>query len=349
MQTLKITLLTCTHNGEHNIPKMLEAIADQVAPFQGLYEVLVIDNASTDNTAKVAQETIQQLQLNGRVLREPELGKVNALLTGIQTAQGELVSIIDDDNFIEPGFIQHTIEVFERYPKVGMVGSINQLWINEPLPSWMAAAIGCYGCGQPGLDGIVEQTSEGIVVAQAAYIAGAGSTFRIQPLLDCLAGGYSFFNDAQRGIHMSVSGEDLELCWLMYSLGYQFARDPRIKLRHAINPARINLEYLEKLVKTQGAGLLGFEPFLFTQKHVDGKWPLRWTWQWQLLTKVKRYFRFHWFANDFNTSQEESRFRSWIERTKCIGAIQRILVERSNYNKHIHQVAAGTWTSLRVR
>jgi glycosyltransferase involved in cell wall biosynthesis len=238
MKYPKISLLICTHNGESTIQQVLEAIANQTDIAKDVYEVLVVDNGSTDQTSKVATAAIQNLGLNGRVILESRLGKINAFLKGVYEVRGELISIIDDDNFIEPGFIFHTIDVFDRYPNVGIVGSKNSILIDQPLPTWFKWASSRYACAKPWLDNIEEQSSDAIVVAQTGVVAGAGLTLRAKPLLDCLSKGYYFFNDGQRGKNMKISSEDVELCWLMWSLGYQFAYDPRIQVRHAIKAER---------------------------------------------------------------------------------------------------------------
>lgn len=341
-----ITLLVCTHNGEEKIEQVLEAIANQTDVSRDIFEVLVIDNASSDRTSEIALETIQNLNLNGRVLIEPRIGKIYAFLKGVYEAKGGLISIIDDDNLIEPSFIFYTLEIFNRYPDVGISGSKNCISVNQPLPFWFMWVNGRYGCAQPLLEN-GEQDLDGRVVAKNGIIAGAGLTFRVSPLLECLRRGYSFFNDTQRDKEMKVTGEDTELCWLMRSLGYRFAYDPRIQLRHAIKPDRLNLQHFEVLCKTIGAGSLGVDPFMFTHKHTDEHLPIQWTWQWQLISKSKRYLKLaivHAFAN----SDEEQKFRNWRDRVECIGAIERIIHERNNYTKHIHQVATGKWTELRV-
>ena len=350
MKQPKITLLMCTHNGERTIQQALEAIANQADIPRDCFEVLVIDNASSDHTSEIAAAVIERLSLNGRILLEPRVGKINALLKGVREAQGSLISIIDDDNFIEPGFIRYTLQLFDQYPKIGMTGSLNHVFIDEPVPLWFDWVGGRYGCSQPLFDEIEEQLPNGIIVAKTAVIAGAGSTFLAQPVKHCLDKGYKFFNDTQRGKKMKVTGEDLELCWLVRSLGYHFAFNPNIQVRHAIKVERLSLEKFEILCKTIGAGSLGVDPFMFTQRHQDDKFPLQWTWQWQFVSKLKRYFYLvtsHSFK--FKTLDEKQKFLNWRDRIECLGAIQRILIERENYTQHIRQVAIGEWTELRVR
>ncbi|MBD2028217.1 glycosyltransferase family A protein [Leptolyngbya sp. FACHB-711] len=348
MKYPKLTLLTCTHNGERTIQQALEAIANQTDISRDLFEVLVVDNASSDRTVQIATETIERSGINGRVLTEPRLGKMNALLKGTHEAKSELISIIDDDNFIEPGFIRYTLEIFDQYPDVCVIGSFNRIFVDQSPPPWFKWVSGQYACSPPWLADIETVAQGSKTIARTASIPGAGSTFRVKPLRQCIEKGYSFFNDTQRGKNMSVTGEDLELCWLMRSLGYKFAYDPRIQIRHAIDPERLNLKYFELLCRTQGGASLGTDPFMFTYKYCEEKWPIQWTWQWQLLSKLKRYFILVFFPGEVGKSEEERRFRNWVSKVYCSGQIKRIMVERSNYTKHIRQVAAGEWTELRV-
>jgi glycosyltransferase involved in cell wall biosynthesis len=347
MKKPKITLLTCTHNGEQTIEKALEAIALQTDVPRDIFEVLIIDNASSDRTSEIAADAIERWNLDGRVVPEPKIGKINAFLTGMKEARGEFISIIDDDNYLKPGFIRYTLNVFDRYPQVGMVGSSNSILSDQPLPSWFLWTCGYYACSKPWLDE-PQTDSEGIVVSPTAFVPGAGSTFRAQSLRDCLDRGYSFFNNTLRGKNMTVTGEDLEVCCLLSSTGQHFAYDPRIQIDHAIPPSRLSLDYFTVLCRTMGAGSLGIDPFLFTYKVEPQKWLFKWTWQWQLMTKLKLYISLS-ILQVFRNFNEQQRFLNWRERVKCMGAIRRILAERQNYTQHIRQVASGEWTELRIR
>ncbi|MEO1390547.1 MAG: glycosyltransferase family A protein [Cyanobacteria bacterium J06634_6] len=346
----QLTLLICTFNGSRTIQQALESIANQSDVSKEKFEILVVDNASTDDTFRLATESIQQLDLSGRVIKEPKVGKINAFLTGVEAAEGELISIIDDDNFIEPGFIHYTLEIFDRYPQVGMTGSRNHILDDQGLPFWFAWANGRYACAQPWMTDVVQDKSESsIVIAETAVISGAGSTFRVKPVLDCLNKGYCFFNDTHRGKKMKITGEDLELCWLMRSLGWHFAYDSRVQIRHAIKKERLELNQFQVLCKTIGAGSIGIDPFLFTHKHSGERWPFKWTWQWQLISKIRRYVNLQIVHIAHYSADEKQKFKDWRDRIECTGAIQRLISERGNYTQHIRQVASGDWTELRVK
>ena len=341
-----ITLLTCTHNGSRTLQRALEAIAKQTDISKESFEVLIVDNASIDNTFDIAIKTIQELGIKGRVIQENRPGKLYAFITGISKAQGDLVSIIDDDNLIEPGFIKYTLDVFLRYPQVGIVGSKNRVLTEHPLPSWFNWTCNSYACSQPWLEQPHHQDQEGIITSDFGIVSGAGSTFRVKPILDCLEGGYQFFEDTRPG--KTIAGEDLEICYLLNSCGYSFAYDPRIQIRHAIKEERLNLDSFKALCNRIGSASLAIDPFMFSHKSTSKQFSWKWTWQWQLISKVKRYYQLS-SAPLFKNFDEKEKFLNWREKTICLGAIQRILAERENYSQYIHQVAAGSWTELRDR
>jgi len=345
MPDTKLTILMCTYNGSRTIVEALRSIAEQVNTLKEVVEIIIVDNASSDDTSKLVLDSISKFKLNARLLFEPQPGKINAFLRGVNEAKGKLISVIDDDTFIEPQFINNTLKIFEKYPNVGMVGSSNEVLIEETIPHWFEWVKQKYACAKPYFLGDTTIQKDNTIIGQLALIAGGGSTFLVEPLKSCLSEGYIFFNDTQRGTKMSVTCEDFELCWLIYSLGYDFAYNPSIRLRHAIDPNRLNLKYLRTLCKTIGAGMLGTDPFASFAKSKKQKSSIKYTWQWKLLGKLKAYILPGYRCN----SQEEQLFINWISRIENAGAIRRIIAERKNYTRHIRQVVCGKWTKLRVR
>lgn len=350
MKDPKITFLICTHNGSKKIQKVLEAIANQNDISKELFEVLIVDNASDDNTAEIASEIIQSLHLNGRILFESRLGKTYAFMKGLFEARGQFMSIIDDDNYIDPDFTKNVIEIFDAHTDVGIIGSNNHIDVDSKyIPDWFKWASGRYACAKPWLDEI-EESSNDLVIGKTGVVAGAGLSLRIEPLKACLNKGYKFFNDAQRSGGVNISGsEDVELCFLMRSLGYKFAYNSSIKLRHDIDIQRLNKETFFNSCKAYGGGSLGFDPFHFTDISTKDYWSYKLTWQWQLISKLKRYILLTFFPENVGKSNEEKQFRNKIAKMSCLGAIHRICVERSNYTRHISQIVSGEWTVLRVR
>jgi glycosyltransferase involved in cell wall biosynthesis len=96
--------------------RCLQALAAQTYPKDG-YEVIVVDNGSDDDVAAVTK-----LFDRASLLREPRPGSYAARNTGVAAASGELIAFTDADCLPEPNWIAAAVDVFEREPRVAMIG-----------------------------------------------------------------------------------------------------------------------------------------------------------------------------------------------------------------------------------
>src|SRR5438552_18835729 len=96
---LRLSVVIPTYNGAGRLPVPLRALASQEGA-AGPFEVVVVDNASTDGTAEAARGHAAALAARGaelRVVGEPRPGATFARLRGAREARGELVGFLDDD------------------------------------------------------------------------------------------------------------------------------------------------------------------------------------------------------------------------------------------------------------
>jgi glycosyltransferase involved in cell wall biosynthesis len=114
-----ISVVVAAYNEERLLPRCLDALARQ----EGVaYEVIVVDNASTDGTARVAAER------GARVLREEKPGAVNAKALGVAEARGAIVAVIDADSICRPDWLAHIAARFAADDKlVGLTGPAHYL------------------------------------------------------------------------------------------------------------------------------------------------------------------------------------------------------------------------------
>src|SRR4051812_27689648 len=98
MSLPRASVCLCTHNGAGRIGPVLEALAQQTAP-RDAFEVLVIDNASTDDTAAFVERFLQEhFPATGRCVHEANPGVTFARRRAALEARGEFVCYLDDDN-----------------------------------------------------------------------------------------------------------------------------------------------------------------------------------------------------------------------------------------------------------
>ncbi len=98
---MKTTVILCTYNRCHSLAKTLESLAASRLPNSLEWEVLVVDNNSTDRTREVVAGFCQRHPGRFRYVFEPEPGKSVALNTGIREANGSVLAFVDDDVTVE--------------------------------------------------------------------------------------------------------------------------------------------------------------------------------------------------------------------------------------------------------
>jgi glycosyltransferase involved in cell wall biosynthesis len=112
----QVTVITCTHNPRSDyLAETIEALARQSLPLDR-WEYLLIDNASSpERTPKVELSWHPE----ARMIREENLGLTPARLRGIREAQGNLLIFVDDDNVLDPNFLEQALRVAEEKPFLG--------------------------------------------------------------------------------------------------------------------------------------------------------------------------------------------------------------------------------------
>src|SRR5208337_3393064 len=104
---MKITVILCTHNRSESLSKTLESLAASTLPDSVEWEVLVVDNNSSDRTRDVAESFCDHQPDHFRYLLEPRPGKSHALNTGIENSTGDILAFTDDDVTVEPMWLHN--------------------------------------------------------------------------------------------------------------------------------------------------------------------------------------------------------------------------------------------------
>lgn len=104
---IKISVVIPAYNEADFLPRCLKSLCAQVdAP---PYEIIVVDNASTDNTSAVAKE------YGAKVVYEPEQGVVHARQAGLTAAKGEIIVSTDADSFFKPDWLEYIGDFFDTH------------------------------------------------------------------------------------------------------------------------------------------------------------------------------------------------------------------------------------------
>lgn len=136
-QTAKITVLICTYNRRDLLAKALESVAASQMPASVDWEVLVVNNNSTDQTREVVEDFCRKYPHRFRYLLETQQGKSYALNNGIREARGDILVFIDDDVVVDPLWLQNLTAALHNGDWAGAGGRIRTDPGFKP-PPWLS-------------------------------------------------------------------------------------------------------------------------------------------------------------------------------------------------------------------
>lgn len=257
-----ISIVVCTHNSAHRIGPALTALFQLEQPEGLLLELIIVDNASNDNTGERCVEMAKQEGYAGsfKVIQEPEPGLNHARLKGLYTAMYEWVLFCDDDNELFPDYLVQATPVLVREEKLGALGGCGIPRFDAPKPEWFDRYSHSFAVGP-------QAAADGLIAERPAELYGAGCFFRIQPLRALFEKGFATVLTDRKGKQL-VSGGDVEWCYLIQLAGYSIAYNSSMKFYHHMPDGRMNWEYYLRLKAgiTSGAAKLTGYHCLFKNK-----------------------------------------------------------------------------------
>ncbi len=134
---MNVTVILCTYNRSQILPKTLESVAASKLPESVEWEVLVVDNNSSDQTRDVVQDFCRRYPGRFRYAFELQPGKSFALNTGIREARGDVLAFLDDDVTVEPTWLQNLTAGLNGDEWAGAGGRIVLQW-PPSLPAWLS-------------------------------------------------------------------------------------------------------------------------------------------------------------------------------------------------------------------
>jgi O-antigen biosynthesis protein len=196
----KTSVIVCTFNGRRTLTQCLESLLKLDYPN---YEVIVVNDGSTDTTAKIAGN------YGFRVITTENRGLSSARNTGLNAATGEIVAYIDDDAHADAHWLRYLASTFMNTQHVG-VGGPN---IAPPDDGLIAECV-AHSPGNP--VHILLSDSE------AEHIPGCNMAFR-KSALEAIGG----FDPQFR-----VAGDDVDVCWRLQQNGWTLGYSPGAMVWH---------------------------------------------------------------------------------------------------------------------
>jgi glycosyltransferase involved in cell wall biosynthesis len=120
---MKVSILIDTYNHEHFIERAIISVLEQDMAMDEV-EILVVDDGSTDRTPEVAR----QFERRVRLVRKPNGGQASAFNLGLAQLSGDIVAMLDGDDWWEKEKLRLVLDAFQRHPAIGAVGnSLNEV------------------------------------------------------------------------------------------------------------------------------------------------------------------------------------------------------------------------------
>jgi len=119
-----VSIVTVTYNSEATIERTLNSILDQNHPF---IEYTIIDGASTDNTLKVIkkfQDSFLKKGIRFHLVTEPDNGIYDAMNKGLKKCTGEIVGILNSDDWYEVDALEKIVSCYKANPEVDVIHGI---------------------------------------------------------------------------------------------------------------------------------------------------------------------------------------------------------------------------------
>ncbi|MEW6157932.1 MAG: glycosyltransferase [Verrucomicrobiota bacterium] len=195
-----ISVIVCTYNGARTLRECLEALQNLDYPD---YEVIVVNDGSTDATSEIAAE------FEVRLVDTPNRGLSAARNTGLQAGKGEIVAYIDDDAYPDPHWLKYLATTFERSRHVAVGGP-------NFAPPGDGAIAECVVNAPGGPVHVLINDRE------AEHIPGCNMAFRKSALEEIR--GF----DAQ----FRVAGDDVDVCWRILERGWTIGFSPSAVVWH---------------------------------------------------------------------------------------------------------------------
>lgn len=237
-----VSIIICSYNGAERIEETIRAAANQRMPETVPWEIILIDNASTDGTSAIANECFHSLP-NGKIsfsiLQENKPGKIYALHQGIETARYHYFIICDDDNRLAPDYASLVYQILESDTMIGAVGGQSEAETTIEIPAWFESVKTDYAIGK--------QSSVSGDVSTRGYLWGAAMGSRTDLYKEMYRGFPSFLTG--RNGQLLTSGEDSEYCQRLLLRGYKLWYNENLQFRHYIPSYRLQPDYREGLQK----------------------------------------------------------------------------------------------------
>jgi glycosyltransferase involved in cell wall biosynthesis len=230
-----ITVAICTRNRAESLRRTLDSLVATQVPGDLAWELVVVNNNSTDHTEQVAHKYGSRLPVRRQVEAQP--GHSNARNRAIDTARGEYIVWTDDDVLVDPGWLKAYAAAFCRWPDAAVFGGRIVPRYESPVAKWVveneAILGGAYALRDLGKDALPLSITEKRLPygANFAIRAKEQRAFRYDPNLGLAPNRRRYYDEIDVIVRLLESG----------ATGYWV---PEAVVEHCIGREKQSVRYL---------------------------------------------------------------------------------------------------------
>jgi glycosyltransferase involved in cell wall biosynthesis len=278
-----VSVVICCHNSSVRLPETLRHLAAQIVRKDTPWELVVVDNASTDETADTARRIWAERETAPlRVIPEPRLGLSYARERAFHDARYEFIVFVDDDNWLCEDWVQTVADLMVEHPEVAACGGVSEAVCEIPPPSWFDRCSLLYAISP-------EIWTGGDITTSRGMLWGAGLTIRKSAWQQLVDNQFRSQLVGRKGKSLTA-GEDAELCLALRLADWRIWYEPKLRLRHFLPAGRLTWSYLRRLHRGSGRASVGLDPYFFSLRMTENPSAPRHEhfWLWQVAASLKR-------------------------------------------------------------
>lgn len=230
---MNVSVILCTYNRCKILATALESVAISEVRSSIQWEIIVVDNNSSDETRNVVERVQARFEGRIRYVFEARQGKSHALNSGIQIATGDVLAFVDDDVTVEPTWLQTLTAPLIEGRYMGAGGRICPPQ-DVFIPRWIALS---GDCSLAGVLALFDRGLVPIVLVDPPY--GTNMAFRREMFEKVGA----FRTDLGPCSGSEIRGEDTEFCLRLMQAGVQLLYVPGAVVYHEVPPNRLTKKY----------------------------------------------------------------------------------------------------------
>ena len=239
----KVSAVICSYNRARFIINAVQSLFDQDFDKER-YEVIVVDNNSTDNTVELLEQyRLTHPGYHFRYVIEPNQGVAYTRNRCAREAAGEIVAYLDDDSIAQPGWLASTVAFFDAHKEVYSTGGKIVPRFLTDIPDW-------YSKYFFGLVGNFDQGPAEKRLTGARYPCGANMAFR-KRVFDEIG----FFNtDLGRKGKGLLANEEKDIYMRILAHHHQVWYLPYVCVLHCVEANKFDRNYVRRHSMGIGGG-----------------------------------------------------------------------------------------------